>query len=156
MPRRARLTLHRVVSATVSLIDERGVPLTSMRAVAEWVGVEPQSLYTFVDSRGTLLDAVVEQLFHELDDDPGVRSFAGEPWRPYLTGLAHGVRRLALNHPRAFPLLAARPAAARWMSPPMLSLRWTESLLANLRESDFSDDQVLFAYRSFNIFCSAT
>ena len=73
-------------------------------------------------------------------------------WRPYLTGMAHGVRRYARAHPHAFPLVATRPPAAPWVNPPLRSLRWVEAMLSGLAGEGFSDEQVLFTYRTFNGF----
>lgn len=149
---RAGLDLGMVVDATLALIDQTGVGSASMRAIAKRLDVEAQSLYTYVHSRDELFDAVVEKVVDELDDDPEVRFAPGDPWRPYLAGLARGVRRYARRHPHAFPLVATRPSEAPWVNPPLRSLRWIEAFLANLHESGFTDDQVLFAYRSLNSF----
>lgn len=149
---RAGLTLAKVVHATLDLIDEKGIGSASMRAIAARLDVEAQSLYTYIDSRDTLFDAVIEHVVDELDDDAEVKWAPGEPWRPYLAGLARGVRRYARRHPHAFPLIATRPSEAPWVNPPLRSLRWIEAFLANLQASGFTDDQVLFAYRSFNSF----
>jgi len=66
--------------------------------------------------------------------------------------MAHGVRRYARAHPHAFPLVATRPPAAPWVNPPLRSLRWVEAMLSGLSGEGFSDDQVLFTYRTFNGF----
>jgi hypothetical protein len=66
--------------------------------------------------------------------------------------MAHGVRRYARAHPHAFPLVATRPPAAPWVNPPLRSLRWVEAMLKSLAGEGFSDEQVLFTYRTFNGF----
>jgi hypothetical protein len=66
--------------------------------------------------------------------------------------MAHGVRRYARAHPHAFPLVATRPPAAPWVNPPLRSLRWVEAMLTGLAADGFSDEQVLFTYRTFNSF----
>jgi AcrR family transcriptional regulator len=149
-PRPRGLTLDLIVSETLALIDEQGVGAASMRAVAARVGVEAQSLYAHVESRGRLLDAVVDHIVDELSDDPEVSLWPSDVWRQYLTRLAHGIRRYARAHPHAFPLVATRPAAAPWINPPLRSLRWVEAFLSALRAQGFTPDQTLFAYRSFN------
>jgi AcrR family transcriptional regulator len=110
------------------------------------------SLYRYVQDRDELLDAVVERIVNELADDPGVQLRPVNGWRPYLTGMAHGVRRYARAHPHAFPLVATRPPAAPWVNPPLRSLRWVEAMLTGLAAEGFSDEQVLFTYRTFNSF----
>ena len=148
--RQAGLTRELVAKTTLHLIDEQGVSAASMRAIAKRLGVEAQSLYTYVDSRDELFDAVVELVVDELDDDPEVIWAPDEPWRSYLAGMARAVRRYARRHPHAFPLVATRPSEAPWVNPPLRSLRWIEAFLDNLRSSGFGDEQALFAYRTFN------
>jgi TetR/AcrR family tetracycline transcriptional repressor len=144
--------VERIVSATLGLIDEQGLGAASMRNVGSRLGVRAMSLYKHITTRDELLDAVVERIVSELDADPEVAAATGGPWQEYLAGIAGGVRRYALAHPHAFPLVATRPAEAPWVNPPLRSLRWIESFLANLSDAGFTDDQVLFAYRRFNGF----
>ena len=66
--------------------------------------------------------------------------------------LAHGVRRIALAHPRAFPLVASRPVEAPWLRPPLRSLTWVELFLDGLIAEDFSDEGAVGAYRAFTSF----
>jgi TetR/AcrR family tetracycline transcriptional repressor len=152
-PRPGRgLSLDRIVTATLELVDEQGIGAATMRAVSARLGVRSMSLYRYVQDRDELFDAVVERIVNELADDPAVESRPASGWRPYLTGMAHGVRRYALAHPHAFPLVATRPPAAPWINPPLRSLRWVEAMLAGLAGEGFSDDQILFTYRTFNGF----
>jgi TetR/AcrR family transcriptional regulator, tetracycline repressor protein len=151
--RRGRgLSLDRIVSATLELVDEQGVGAASMRAVAARLGVEAMSLYKYVATRDELFDAVVERVVNELSDDPEVELRPTNGWRPWLQGMGWGVRRYARAHPHAFPLVATRPAAAPWVNPPLRSLRWIEAFLDGLHREGFSDDEVLFSYRTFNSF----
>ncbi len=146
------LSLDRIVTATLELVDERGIGAASMRAVSSRLGVRSMSLYRYVQDRDELFDAVVERIVNELADDPEVQLRPVNGWRPYLTGMAHGVRRYARAHPHAFPLVATRPPAAPWVNPPLRSLRWVEAMLNGLAAEGFSDEQVLFTYRTFNSF----
>jgi AcrR family transcriptional regulator len=123
-----------------------------MRGVASRLGVRSMSLYRYVRDRDELIDAVVERIVNELADDPEVQLRPADGWRPYLTGMARGVRRYARAHPHAFPLVATRPPAAPWVNPPLRSLRWVESMLSGLAGEGFTDEQVLFTYRTFNSF----
>jgi AcrR family transcriptional regulator len=142
----------RIVEATLGLIDEQGIGAASMRAVAGRLGVRAMSLYSHVESRDVLFDAVVEHVVDELGDDPEVQREPVDGWRPYLHAMAHGVRRYARRHPHAFPLVATRPPSAPWINPPLRSVRWVEAMLDGLAAEGFSDEQVLFAYRVFNSF----
>jgi len=146
------LSLDRIVTATLDLVDEEGIGAATMRAVSSRLGVRSMSLYRYVQDRDELFDAVVERIVNELADDPEVQLQPVDGWRPYLIGMAHGVRRYARAHPHAFPLVATRPPAAPWVNPPLRSLRWVEAMLTGLAAEGFSDDQVLFTYRAFNSF----
>lgn len=149
---RRRLSQERIVTATLRLIDNQGMAAASMRGLAAELGVEPMSLYSYVANRDELFDLVVERVVDELEDDPDAQSKPSDGWRAYMAGMAKGVRRYAINHPHAFPLVATRPSEAPWVNPPLRSLRWIEAFLSGLRSEGFNDEQVLFAYRTFNSF----
>ena len=146
------LSLDRIVTVTLELMDEEGIGAASMRAVSSRLGVRSMSLYRYVQDHNELFDAVVERIVNELADDPEVQPRPVDGWRPYLTGMAHGVRRYARAHPHAFPLVATRPPAAPWVNPPLRSLRWVEAFLSGLAAEGFTEEQVLFTYRAFNSF----
>jgi AcrR family transcriptional regulator len=146
------LSLDRIVTVTLELMDEQGIGAATMRGVASRLGVRSMSLYRYVQDRDELFDAVVERIINELADDPEVQLRPVDGWRPYLAGMARGVRRYARAHPHAFPLVATRPPAAPWVNPPLRSLRWVEAMLTGLAREGFSDEQVLFTYRTFNGF----
>ena len=150
---RRRLSLDQIVAATIGLIDEQGIAAASMRTVARRLKVQAMALYRYVDNREDLFDEVVDHIVGELDNDASIQRTVGEAgWRSYLNDLAWGVRRYARAHPHAFPLVATRPPSAPWINPPLRSLRWIETVLKNLSEAGFTDEQVLFTYRSFNSF----
>ena len=146
------LSLDRIVTVTLELVDEEGIGAATMRAVSSRLGVRSMSLYRYVRDRDELFDAVVERIVGELADDPEVQLRPVDGWRLYLAGMARGVRRYARAHPHAFPLVATRPPAAPWVNPPLRSLRWVEAMLTGLAREGFSDEQVLFTYRTFNSF----
>jgi AcrR family transcriptional regulator len=151
--RRGRgLSRSKIAQTALELIDEQGVGAASMRTIAGRLGVEAMSLYKHFHTRDELLDAVVDLIVEELDRDPRVLRTAEEGWRDYLSRLAYGVRRYAVAHPHAFPLVATRPAEAPWVNPPLRSLAWIENMLATLASEGFDESQLLFAYRSFNSF----
>jgi AcrR family transcriptional regulator len=146
------LTKERIVEATLALIDEQGMAAVTMRTLAKRLQVEAMSLYKHVPSRGKLFDAVVDRIVDELTEDPAVTRAPVAGWRPYLAGIAHGIRRYARAHPNAFPLVATRPTEAPWINPPLRSVAWIEAFLAGLRSEGFTDAQILFASRTFNSF----
>lgn len=149
---RVALSHERIVDAAVSFIDEHGLPGLSMRRLGALLGVEAMSLYRYVPSRELLLDAVVERIVDQMEADPDVLEAPEHGWQDYLQRLAHGVRRVALAHPKAFPLVASRPAEAPWLRPPLRSLRWVEAFLEGLQGEGFSDQATVEAYRAFTSF----
>jgi AcrR family transcriptional regulator len=149
---RVPLTRDRIVDAALTFIDEHGLPGLSMRRLGTLLGVEAMSLYRYVPGREQLLDAVVERVVENMAQDTDVLDVPEHGWQDYLQRLAHGVRRVALAHPKAFPLVASRPAEAPWLRPPLRSLRWVEGFLAGMRGEGFSDVAAVHAYRAFTSF----
>ena len=140
-----------ILAAAVSFIDEHGRETLTMRRLGGRLGVEAMALYRYVPGREQLLDGVVEMVMNELYENTMVGEFAAN-WSEYLQKMAHGVRDLALAHPRVFPLIATRPPAAPWLRPPLRSLRWVEGFLEGLAERGFSDDASVVVYRAFSTF----
>lgn len=159
-PAGAPTTVHRdreplsrrvVLVRAVQLIDEEGLSALTMRRLGTRLGVEAMALYRYVTGREDLLDGIVELIVDDLYGDPDVH-LESDIWQDYLARLAHGVRRVALAHPLAFPVIATRPPAAPWVRPPLRSLRWMESLLEQLSSAGFSDWAAVEAYRMFSSF----
>lgn len=153
---RVALDRERILTAALEHIDEQGLPGLTMRRLGQRVGVEAMSLYRYVPGKEELLDGVVERLLGDLRADPEVLQMPTHGWQDFLQRLAHGVRRLALAHPKAFPLVASRPPEAPWLRPPLRSLEWVDAFLAGLVEEGFSDAAAVAAYRSFTSFLLGT
>jgi AcrR family transcriptional regulator len=140
------------VATAVAFIEENGLPGLTMRRLGEELGVEAMSLYRYVPGREDLLDAVVESIVADMQHDVDVLESPRDGWQDFLQRLAHGVRRVALSHPRAFPLVASRPAEAPWLRPPLRSLDWVERFLLGLQAEGFDDTAAVGAYRAFTSF----
>ena len=110
------------------------------------------SLYRYVPGREALLDAVVDRVIDEMRSDKDVLELPEHGWQDFLQRLAHGVRRVALGHPRIFPLVASRPAEAPWLRPPLRSLEWVETFLSGLADDGFDDASAVAAYRAYTSF----
>ncbi|MEO5711724.1 MAG: TetR/AcrR family transcriptional regulator C-terminal domain-containing protein [Nocardioidaceae bacterium] len=153
-PPSARTTLdrERIVAAAIAFIDESGLAGLTMRRLGGVLGVEAMSLYRYVPGRENLLDAVVTAIMDEMRTDEEVLDSPRDGWQDFLQRLAHGVRRVALAHPKVFPLVASRPAEAPWLRPPLRSLVWVEAFLDGLTSEGFSDDAAVGAYRAFTSF----
>ncbi|WP_207620084.1 TetR/AcrR family transcriptional regulator C-terminal domain-containing protein [Nocardioides sp. IC4_145] len=149
---RPGLSRERIVVAAVEFIDDSGLPGLTMRKLGQQLGVEAMSLYRYVPSREDLLDEVVAWVMGEMEDDPDVVSSPVNGWQDFLQRLAHAVRRVAVKHPRVFPLVASRPVEAPWLRPPLRSLSWVERFLDALLDEGFDDDGAVGAYRAFSSF----
>jgi AcrR family transcriptional regulator len=149
---RVPLSRGRIIAAAVDFIDEHGLPGLTMRRLGEQLGVEAMALYRYVPGREDLLDAVVGQIIEQMQQDDDVVESPQDGWQDFLQRTAHGVRRIALDHPKVFPLVASRPPEAPWLRPPLRSLAWVETFLQGLRQEGFSDDAAIAAYRAFTSF----
>lgn len=145
------LSREAIVNAALKHIDHEGAQGLTMRALAKELGVAPMALYRYVHGREDLLEAVVDVLLEgvraDLDTD-----LAHTCWQGYLQTLAHAVRRIAVDHPTAFPLVATRHPAAPWLRPPLRSIDLVEDFLTTLKGHDLSDRQVVGTYRAFSSF----
>jgi AcrR family transcriptional regulator len=149
---RTALDRDRIVAAAIAFIDESGLAGLTMRRLGGVLGVEAMSLYRYVPGRENLLDAVVEAIMDEMHEDEEVLVTPRDGWQDFLQRLAHGVRRVALAHPKVFPLVASRPPEAPWLRPPLRNLTWVEAFLDGLTGEGFSDDGAVGAYRAFTSF----
>lgn len=99
-----RLSRDRIVCAALAVIDAEGPAALTMRRLAAELGAPPMSLYRHIASRDDLLDAVVRYLMEGIGPLPDA-----DGWEAGLRAWAAGYRAMALAHPRALPLIAARP-----------------------------------------------
>ena len=149
---RVSLSRDRILQAAVEFIDEEGLLGLTMRKLGERLEVEAMSLYRYVDGREELLDGVVTRVVDQMYHDDEVIAAPQDGWQDFLQRLAHGIRRIALAHPKAFPLVASRPAEAPWLRPPLRSIEWVEMFLEGLAQEGFDDDSAVGAYRAFTSF----
>jgi AcrR family transcriptional regulator len=149
---RVPLSEERIVEAALGFIDGHGLAGLTMRRLGQRLGVEAMSLYRYVPGREAMLDLVVQSMIDQLQEDAEVLRRPENGWQDFVQRLAHGVRRVALTHPRAFPLVASRPPEAPWLRPPLRNLDWVETFLAGLHQEGFDDATCAGAYRAFTSF----
>lgn len=149
---RVPLDRDRVIAAAIDFIDTEGLPGLTMRRLGGRLGVEAMAMYRYVPGKEDLLDAVVESLVTAMAHDDEVLSEPTDGWQDFLQRLAHGVRRVALEHPKVFPLVASRPPEAPWLRPPLRSIDWVETFLNGLIREGFSDSAAVAGYRAFSSF----
>lgn len=101
---RQPLSRARIIEAALALVDRDGVQALTMRGVAAQLGVEAMSLYYHVPNKEAILEGIFDLLIARADLP------AGEVSAPeWIRGTAEGFHRLAVQHPRTFPLLTTRP-----------------------------------------------
>lgn len=141
-----------IVTTAIGYVDSAGLAGLSMRRLGELLGVEAMSLYRHVPGKEELLDRMVERLCAGLEDDQDVLEHPVNGWQDYLQRLAHGMRRVALAHPKSFPLVVSRPPEAPWLRPPLRNLQVVEAFLQALLAEGFGEQQAVAAYRAFTSF----
>ena len=105
-PKRS-LTLDQVVDAALDVVDEGGPSALSVRAVAARLGVLPNALYTYVDSRAALERELVERVLAESDIDR--LAARATDWRTRILGYALALRSTMLRHPAVALLIMTAP-----------------------------------------------
>lgn len=139
-----------VIAAALVRIERSGAQGLSMRTLAQDLNVEAMSLYRYVHGKEDLLEGVVASVMGDLTSrlDEGLSGH----WQGFLQTVAHQVRKIAIDHPQAFPLVATRHPAAPWLRPPLRSVEVVDTFLRTLIGHGFSDRQAVDAYRSFSSF----
>lgn len=148
----ARLSRESILEAAIAFVDEHGLAKLTMRRLGAACGVEAMALYRYVHSRGDLLTGIVDHIVDRLYTNQLAARRQEDGWQDYLQRLAHGVRRIALEHPEVFPLVATEAPEAPWVRPPLRSLRWMETFLDTLISYGFEDTAAVAAYRAYTTF----
>ncbi|OJX77498.1 TetR/AcrR family transcriptional regulator C-terminal domain-containing protein [Leifsonia sp. 71-9] len=106
------LSREDVVSAALTLSDERGAESLTLRALAAVLGVQAPSLYTHVRSKADLLDALGDRIMDE------VLATVGPPegetgWREWMLDAARGLRAGLLRHTDGARIVASARSSLR-------------------------------------------
>lgn len=141
-----------ILRATVALVEAEGIGRLTMRRLGAALGVEAMAIYRYFPSRQELVSALVDWVVLQTASDPELQFDDADDWRDYLDRLAHGIRQMALTHPRTFPLIATTPTAAPWIRPPMRSLQWVETFLVGLQDHHFPPPAAVTVYKQFSSF----
>jgi AcrR family transcriptional regulator len=104
---RAGLTRERVLAAARELLADGGLGGLTMRALADRLGVRPNTLYSHVDSKTALLDAILDDVLAEVEA-PSPRT--EDPGRG-LRDLMQSTHQVLLAHADLVPLYLSRQGA---------------------------------------------
>jgi len=122
---RPGLSVDAIVAAAIALADAEGMAALSMRKVGERLGRSGMALYTYVPSKGELVDLMYDTALAEL---PSAYDLAGG-WRAAVTAWAERTRDFYLRHPWVLQVSQARPV----LGPNEFAM--IESLIRILRET---------------------
>lgn len=140
VPRRP-LSRGRIVAAALRLVDERGLPQLTVRALGEALGCEAMSVYHHFPSKQHLLDALVEQAIAGVPEPPpGFDAFA----RLRFLGIEY--RAIAHRHRQLLPLIALH----RFNTP--AGVAFIERLLRHFRDAVPDDRLAAQAFRVFGYY----
>ncbi|WP_277212525.1 TetR/AcrR family transcriptional regulator [Isoptericola croceus] len=122
----AGLSRERVVAAAIDLADAEGLDAVSMRRLATGLGVDPMSLYRYVDGKDDLLAAMVDAIVARIEPVTD----AGD-WRAGARATILAARATMLQHPWAAAVRKART------DPTPAELTHLDTLLGMLRDAGF-------------------
>jgi len=145
-----RLTRDLIVETALAQIDRLGPQGLSMRSLGLELNVEAMSLYRYVHGKEDLLEGIVASLMKDLTSR--LKEAEEMHWQEFLQTVAHSVRKIATDHPKAFPLVATRHPAAPWLRPPLRSVEVVNTFLRSLTKNGFTDALAVNAYRAFSSF----
>ena len=139
------LSREAIRGAALVLIDQDGLPTFSTRKLGRALGCEAMAIYWYYPSKDALLDAVVDQLVAPVG---GAAVADAADWIGALRQIAHAYRRIAHDHPHAFPLLATRRFASEG------SYAFLDQVFALARLHAIPDRTAAQFYRVVSSYCS--
>lgn len=139
------LSHEAIRTGALRLIDEDGLEALSMRKLGAELGCEGMALYYYYPSKDALLDAVVDKLMEGVGT-----AIAREAtdWVAALREVAKAYRRVAREHPKAFPLLATRRFASED------TYAFLEQLFELARSNGIDDRTTARFYRVVSSYCN--
>ncbi len=126
-PRDAGLTRQRIITEAIRLADRDGVNALSMRGLANELGAGAMSLYHYVANKESLLDAMIDVVFDQIE-----RPTEDEEWQDALRRRAASARQVLVRHRWALGLMESRS------SPGPANLRHHEAVTSCLRRAGFT------------------
>lgn len=104
-PKTPLLSLARMASAALDIVDSDGLDGLSMRRLATVLGVQVASLYNHVRNKDELLHEIGNQIMSQVD----VTGFRDGDWREGIATWARSYRAALRAHPNMVPFLATGP-----------------------------------------------
>lgn len=99
------LSVDVIVEAAIEVADAEGMAALSMRKVGDRLGRTGMALYTYVPSKGELIDLMYDRVLAELP----TRYDLGAGWRPAVVSWARHTLEFYLRHPWVLQVSQVRP-----------------------------------------------
>ena len=135
-PKEVKLSKELICSASLALIDKKGLEAFSLRDVARSLGVYPRAIYWYVDGRTELLSEVVGYALRDVYPPAS----SGD-WKDWLRKLFRQYREAVRQHPNIAPLIGASLLSPGAMVPITI-----ERILAVLGEAGFPEKHLVDVY----------
>jgi AcrR family transcriptional regulator len=132
---RTPLSRERVLRSAMAIADAGGIAALTIRSLAEDLGVKPMSVYHHVAGKAEILDAIVEEVFAEID-----LPSPGGDWEAEIRRRSHSARQVLRRHPWAIGLMESRT------SPGPATLKHHDANIGTLRAAGFSVAMTAHAY----------
>ncbi len=104
---RAGLSRSTIARKALEMTDEVGLAGLSMRKLGASLGVEAMSLYHYVANKDDLLNAVLEQIYLEIELPDDIEP---EDWETSVRTGLRSFHDVLIRHPAALELVSTRPA----------------------------------------------
>jgi AcrR family transcriptional regulator len=104
---RATLSRELIADTALQITDNEGLDGLSMRKLGSALGVEAMSLYHYIDNKDDLLDAVVDNLYGEIELPTDVPD---DDWEQAFRSGLRSFYDVLLGHPAALELFTTRPS----------------------------------------------
>lgn len=128
-------TRGEVVSAALQILDERGLDGLTMRAVAERLGVQHNTVRWHAASKGRLLELASDELLAHCTDGP-----LPEAWDERIWTLSHRLRAALLSRRDGARMITVA------CGPDPHSLRYAEAVVSTLLEAGFDGRTASWAH----------
>lgn len=130
-----------MIEAAIAMADDVGLEATSMRGLAERLGVTPMALYKHVADRNRLVDEMVDTLVRDLTITP---TEEGSDWRSAVRAQILQTRAALRTHPWAQDAIETRTLAS-----PVV-LQYMNHLMASMFDGGLSPDLVHHAMHALS------
>ena len=135
---RPALTRDLVIAPAMTIADDGGIDLLTMRRLAERLGVEAMSLYHHFPNKNAILDGLVERTFAEIEDEVGGLTAVADAstWQAILRARVLAARRVMLRHPWVPAVMESRSVLVPTMG------RYIDAQVGVMRAGGLSHDLI--------------